>query len=128
MIRPLSLACALVLSLRAAELPVPPLDWSIELIASAPQIKHPTVVCSAPDSRVFVAEDPMDISAPRADLTLGRIVCFHPSGTRNVFAEGLHAVFGMQYLEGKLYVLHNPKFSVFDDGGNVGTNRSELIE
>ena len=26
----------------------------------------------------------------------------------------------MQYLDGKLYVLHNPKFSVFDDGGGVG--------
>src|SRR5829696_7072012 len=52
----------------AAELPVCPPDWSIELVATAPQIKHPTVVCSAPDGRIFVAEDPMDISAPRADL------------------------------------------------------------
>ena len=111
-----------------SEFPVCPPDWSIELVASAPQIKHPSVVCSAPDGRVFVAEDPMDISAPRADLTLGRIVCFHPNGKTTIFAEGLYAVFGMQYLEGKLYVLHNPKFSVFEDGGTAGTNRTELIE
>jgi putative membrane-bound dehydrogenase-like protein len=97
-------------------------------VASAPQIKHPTVVCSAPNGRVFVAEDPMDISAPRADLALGRILCFDPGGKVSVFADKLYAVFGMQYLEGKLYVLHNPKFSVFDDRDGVGTNRVELIE
>jgi hypothetical protein len=34
----------------------------------------------------------------------------------------------MQYLEGRLYVLHNPKFSVFEDHDGVGTNRVELIE
>lgn len=112
----------------AAELPVCPPDWSIEVVASAPKIKHPTVVCSAPDGRVFVAEDPMDISTPHADLALGRIICFHPDGKVTVFAEKLHAVFGMQYLEGRLYVLHNPKFSVFDDRDGVGTNRAELIE
>jgi putative membrane-bound dehydrogenase-like protein len=98
------------------------------VVASAPKIKHPTVVCSAPDGRVFVAEDPMDISTPRADMMLGRILCFHPDGKTTLFAEKLHAVFGMQYLEGKLYVLHNPKFSVFEDRNGVGTNRTELIE
>jgi len=45
-----------------------------------------------------------------------------------VFADKLYAVFGLQYLEGKLYVLHNPKFSVFDDDNGVGRNRRELIE
>ena len=119
MIRPALLLCAQIASATAGELPVCPPDWKIELIASAPQINHPTVVCSAPDGRVFVAEDPMDISTPRADLTLGRIICFHPDGKRTIFAERLYAVFGMQYLEGKLYVLHNPKFSVFDDGGTL---------
>jgi putative membrane-bound dehydrogenase-like protein len=119
---------ALAISNHASELPVCPPDWKIELVASTPQINHPTVVCSAPDGRVFVAEDPMDISTPRADLTLGRIICFHPDGRTTVFAQDLYAIFGMQYLEGRLYVLHNPKFSVFDDGGTRGTNRTELIE
>jgi putative heme-binding domain-containing protein len=128
MVRWWVIACALPVLASGAELPVCPPDWSIELVATAPQIKHPTVVCSAPDGRVFVAEDPMDIAAPRADLTLGRILCFHPSGEITVFADKLYAVFGMQYLEGRLYVLHNPKFSVFDDREGVGTNRVELIE
>lgn len=128
MFRVLAAVCMLATLAHGAELPVCPPDWSIEVVATAPQIKHPTVVCSAPDGRVFVAEDPMDISAPRADLALGRILCFHPGGNVTVFADKLYAVFGMQYLEGKLYVLHNPKFSVFDDHDGVGANRVELIE
>src|SRR5882672_7848335 len=113
--------------LNAAPVPVPLPGWRMELVAEAPQIKHPSVVCSAPDGRVFVAEDPMDITAP-ADAALGRIVCFHPDGRMTVFAEKLHAVFGMQYLDGKLYVLHNPKFSVFKDDHGVGKDRVDLID
>ena len=100
----------------------------MELIAQAPDLKHPSVVCAAPDGRVFVAEDPMDISAPRADAQEGRVLCFRSDGTRSVFADHLHAVFGMQYLEGKLYVLHNPKFTVFTDHNGVGAERVDLIE
>lgn len=110
-----------------AAVPVPVSGWKMELIAEAPVIKHPSVVCAAPDGRIFVAEDPMDISAP-ADKPLGRIICFDTNGTTSVFAEGLHATFGMQYLDGKLFVLHNPKFTVFDDGGKIGRNRTDLIE
>jgi len=123
---------ALCLAQRAASaanpvIPQPLPGWKMELIAEAPQIKHPSVVCSAPDGRVFVAEDPMDISVP-AHSALGRIVCFHPDGRMTVFAENLYAVFGMQYLDGKLYVLHNPKFSVFTDDHGVGKSRVDLIE
>jgi putative heme-binding domain-containing protein len=69
----------------------------------------------------------MDITAP-ADAKLGRILCLHPGGRWTVFATNLHAVFGLQYLEGKLYVLHNPKFTAFRDGGDIGTDREDLIE
>src|SRR5687767_4284280 len=82
-------------------LPGVPAGWTIERVAQAPQIRHPSVVCCAPDGRLFVAEDPMDINAP-ADQPLGRIVCILPDGKSTVFAEKLYAVFGMQYLEGKL--------------------------
>src|SRR6266513_2755638 len=109
-------------------LPKPPEDWRIELVASAPEVQHPSVVCVAPDGRVFVAEDPMDISTAHADAKEGRIICLRPDGRRTVFAEQLHAVFGMQFLEGKLYVLHNPHFSVFTDDNGMGKDRTELIE
>lgn len=99
----------------------------MELIAEAPKVKHPSVVVCSPDGKVFVAEDPMDITRP-AHVAEGRILCFHPDGRVTTFAEGLHAVFGMQYLEGKLYVLHNPRFSVFRDENGVGKERAEVIE
>ncbi len=105
-----------------AALPKPPPDWRIEIVASAPDVQHPSVVCVAPDGRVFVAEDPMDIRVA-ANSAEGRIICFHPDGRRTVFAEKVYAVFGMQFLDGNLYVLHNPKFSVFTETGRV-----DLIE
>ena len=112
---------ALLLVLQA---PVAPEGWTVELVAKAPELRHPTVVCAAPDGRIFVAEDPMDISAP-PDATRGRILCLHPDGRLTVFAEKLHAPFGMAYLEGKLYVLHNPKLTMFSDDGR---ERVDLIE
>ena len=111
----------------AAETPVPRKPWSMSLVAEAPRLRFPSVVACAPDGRVFVAEDPMDITRP-ANVAEGRILCLHPDGRITVFAEALHAVFGMQYLEGRLYVLHNPRFSVFRDDQGVGRDRVELIE
>ena len=86
----------------ARRLPTSPPGWTLEVIAEAPAVSHPSVVCAAPDGRVFVAEDPMDISTPRADLARGRIRCLHPDGRITTFADGLFAVFGMQYLDGRL--------------------------
>jgi putative membrane-bound dehydrogenase-like protein len=111
----------------ATAAPTPPTGWHLDLVASFPTVRHPSVVTCAPDGRVFVAEDPMDIIT-RADEKLGRIVCLHPDGRTTTFATNLHAVFGMQYLAGRLYVLHNPKFSVFTDDAGVGRDRDDLIE
>jgi putative heme-binding domain-containing protein len=69
----------------------------------------------------------MDITAPAA-AALGRILCLHPDGSWSVFADNLHAAFGLQYLEGHVYVLHNPKFTRFRDNGRTGTERVDLIE
>jgi putative membrane-bound dehydrogenase-like protein len=112
----------------APPLPQPRPDWKIEVVAEAPKINHPSVVACAPDGRVFVAEDPMDISLPKADVAEGRILCVHPDGRITLFAVNLHAVFGMQYLEGRLYVVHSPKFSVFRDDQGIGRDRIDLIE
>jgi putative membrane-bound dehydrogenase-like protein len=127
----LSLHLAAVLCAAAAaasEGPKVRAPWKLELVASAPEIVHPSVVCAAPDGRVFVAEDPMDI---REDVpphaAKGRIWCLHPDGRRTLFAQGLHAVFGMQYLEGRLYVLHNPRLTVFRDDAGVGREPEDIL-
>ena len=102
--------------------------WKVELVAQTPDIRHPSVICAAPDGRVFVAEDPMDIREDTpAKSRNGRIVCLHADGRRSVFAENLHAVFGMQYLEGKLFVLHNPLLTVFRDDDGVGRDARDII-
>ncbi|HEX7897616.1 MAG TPA: HEAT repeat domain-containing protein [Planctomycetota bacterium] len=115
-----------MLALLLQDLPTAPEGWNVELVAKAPALRHPTVVCAAPDGRVFVGEDPMDISAP-ADARRGRVLCVRPDGKITVFAENLHAPFGMRYLEGKLYVLHNPTLSLFTDDQGVGRDRVDLI-
>ncbi|MDB6027231.1 MAG: hypothetical protein JWM68_3454 [Verrucomicrobiales bacterium] len=108
-------------------LPTAPPDWKLETVAIAPKVQTPTVLCCAPDGRLFVGQDPMDMLRP-SDQPSDSIICIYPNGKITVFATNLYAVFGMQYLDGKLYVHHTPKFSVFDDSNGVGTNRVDLIE
>jgi putative membrane-bound dehydrogenase-like protein len=122
------LSALLALSMLLQEPPpkAPP-DWKVEVVAKYPDIKYPSVLSFAPDGRVFVAEDPMDMEGP-VNKPGDRILCFHPDGKVTVFAEGLYAVFGLQYLDGKVYVHHTPKFSVFTDDHGVGKDRVDLIE
>ena len=123
-------ACALITLAVAArsaeELPRVHPDWKVELVAQPPVLVHPSVVCVAPDGRIFVAQDPIDMSAP-SDSAGDSILVIHPDGKITKFADNLHAVFGLYYLDGKLYVHHTPKFSVFNDGGTIGTDRRELF-
>ena len=107
--------------------PKAPADWKVEVLAKFPDIQYPSVLSFAPDGRLFVAEDPMDMEGP-VNKPVDRILCFHPDGRVTVFAEHLYAVFGLQYLDGKVYVHHTPKFSVFTDDHGVGKDRVDLID
>ena len=102
-------------------------DWKVEVVAEYPTVKYCSVVCCAPDGRIFLAEDPIDQIGPPSSAG-DRILCRQLDGSWTVFAEKLHAVFGLQYLDGKLYVHHCPTLSVFDDDAGVGKNRVDLIE
>jgi putative membrane-bound dehydrogenase-like protein len=101
--------------------------WKLTIIAQVPDLHYPTVVCCAPDGRIFVAEDPMDMTGP-VNVPSDRILCLHPDGRTTVFADKLFAVFGLKYIDGKLYVHHTPRFSLFTDDGGVGRDRVDLIE
>src|SRR5688572_7697774 len=107
--------------------PKGPPDCKVEVVAKFPEIKHPSVVTVAPDGRVFVAEDPMDMGEP-SNVPVDRILCLHPDGRISVYAEKLYAVFGLAYVDGKLYVHHTPRFSVFTDDQFTGKDRVDLIE
>jgi putative heme-binding domain-containing protein len=103
-----------------------PPDWKAEVIAESPQIFAPSVVCCSPDGRVFMGEDPVDMGSP-SDATADKILAIYPDGQVLTFATNLHAVFGMEYMDGKLYVHHTPFFSVFEDFHGVGVNRVDII-
>jgi len=122
----MTLFVALLLSLAQAE-PTAADGWSLELVARAPRIRHPSVVCCAPDGRIFVGEDPIDMEGP-IDARIDRVLCLHPDGRTTVFADGLGPVYGLMYLEGKVYIQHAPKFSVFRDADGVGKDRLDLLE
>jgi putative heme-binding domain-containing protein len=68
----------------------------------------------------------MDMGSP-TDKPGDRILCIYPNGKIKVFATNLYAVFGLEYIDGKVYVHHTPKFSIFDDHDGVGVNRVDLI-
>jgi glucose/arabinose dehydrogenase len=122
-----ALASSLATPIRAAaDLPRAPADWKVELVAKPPELIHPSVVCTAPDGRIFVAQDPIDVSVP-SDSAGDSILVIHPDGKITKFADNLHAVFGLCYLDGKLYVHHTPKFSVFADVDSVGRDRRDLF-
>jgi putative membrane-bound dehydrogenase-like protein len=114
-------------ALAGADAPKGLSDWKVEVVAEHPTVNFCSVVACAPDGRVFLAEDPMDMTGP-PNQPIDRILCLHPDGSLSVFADKLYAVFGLAYLDGKLYVHHCPKFSVFTDGGKQGTGRTDLID
>lgn len=99
--------------------------WKVELIAKPPKLHWPSVVEVAPDGRVFVAEHPMDMPGP-STKPIDRILCFHPDGRVTIFADHLYAVFGLRYLDGKLYVHDCPKFTVYTDDDGVGKNPKNI--
>ena len=100
-------------------------EWKLEVLKEKPAIHTPSVVASAPDGRVFVAEDPMDQQGP-GNKPIDRVLCLHPDGRVTVFADKLYAVFGLAYYDGKLFVHHSPKFTVFTDDVASGTGKNPV--
>ncbi len=125
--RLLDLALACLAQAPPDDLPRAAPGWSVELVARAPDIRFPSAVCAAPDGRIFVAEDVPDQSGP-VDQPIGRVVCVHPGGRISVFADRLHATFGLAYLDGHLFVQNAPRLTVFADGGEAGLDRREIFE
>src|SRR5262249_17392553 len=107
-------------------LPTCPPGWTVETVLANPRILHPTAVACAPDGRVFVCEDYMDMPGP-VDQPVNRILCIHPDERVTVFADKIYVAFTIEYIDGKLYVHHCPKFSIFADGGDTAAERTDLI-
>lgn len=100
--------------------------WKVETVLLAPQIESPSVVCALPDGRVLIGEDPLDNRGGKDPID--RIMCLWPDGKLTVWADHLNPVFGLAYLDGKVFVHQYPILSVFDDGvDGKAANRKDLI-
>ncbi|MFO0944939.1 MAG: hypothetical protein U1D30_03170 [Planctomycetota bacterium] len=114
--------------------PKVPEGFAIELLFRAPDIEHPSVVTCDDKGNLFVGEDPMDMRGPTTEEK-DRILFLRwdPNGgppTKTVFCDKLSAVFGMVWHQGKLYVMHAPHYSMFEDtdGDGVADVRKDLAE
>jgi putative membrane-bound dehydrogenase-like protein len=100
-------------------------QWKMTILKQKPDIQVPSVVAASPDGRIFFAEDPMDQKGP-GNVPGDRILCLHPDGKMTVFADKLYAVFGLAYYDGKLFVHHSPKFTVYTDDVATGTGKNPV--
>lgn len=93
-------------------------DWSIELVAQAPDIVFPTAIVVAPDGTVYLGQDPMDMPGPPTE-PIDSIVAIK-NGKISTFATGLWAVMGLEWIDGTLYVVHPPYLSALTDTDGDG--------
>ncbi|MBX7167176.1 MAG: hypothetical protein K1X74_12680, partial [Pirellulales bacterium] len=111
-----------------------PDGFRAELMYSAPEVEHPSVVTCDEAGNLFIGEDPMDMRGPSTqEFDRVLMIRFDPTGgppRKTVFCEGLSAVFGLLWHEGALYVLHAPHYSVFRDrdGDGVAEERRDLAD
>ena len=99
--------------------------WKVETVLMHPNIANPSCVCTLPDGRILVAEDPMNNYGHNGPGD--RILCIFPDGHVTEFANHLFGVYGLAYLDGKVYVHHMPRFTVFKDDNGVGKDPVELF-
>ncbi len=101
--------------------------WSVELVASAPQILYPTAIVAAPDGSVYVGSDLMDMPGPPT-VPCDRVIRLK-DGRTTVFAEGLWSVMGLEWIDETLYVVHAPFLSAFrdNDGDGRADTRIDLV-
>jgi putative membrane-bound dehydrogenase-like protein len=101
--------------------------WKIELAAQAPQIVFPTAAVAAPDGTLYLGQDPMDMPGPPTK-PIDSVVALR-NGKVTVFAEGLWAVMGLEWVDDTLYVVHAPYLSAFRDrdGDGRADSRVDLV-
>ncbi len=101
--------------------------WSIELVAEAPGIINPTAIVEAPDGTVYLGQDPMDMAGPPTEPADSVVAI--KAGRITRFADRLHAVMGLEWIDGTLYVVHAPYLSSFRDtnGDGRADERIDLV-
>lgn len=114
------------------EVLVAPEGFAVDLVDSAPNLRWPSAVFCRADGSLLVAEDPMDMPGP-SDQPLDRVWLYRwkedGSFTRTLFADKLFASFGLEEIDGAVYVMNMPHLTVLRDvdGDGVAEDRRELL-
>ena len=120
------LGVAVLVSSRDSSFKLAP-GWNIERVAEAPAILFPTAIVAAPDGTLFLGQDPMDMPGPPTS-PIDSVVAVK-NGKVTVFADGLWAVMGLEWVNDTLYVVHAPYLSAFrdTDGDGRADQRTDLV-
>ncbi|MBK7642856.1 MAG: HEAT repeat domain-containing protein [Planctomycetes bacterium] len=129
----LSLALAFVAA-SVSEQPLlhAPAGYAVDLVAQAPEILWPSANLCLDDGSLLVGEDRMDMPGP-SDQPLDRLIQlrFRPDGSieKKVFADKLNAVFGLELVDGAVYVMNMPFLTrlVDHDGDGVADERTQIL-
>jgi putative membrane-bound dehydrogenase-like protein len=111
-----------------------PQGFKCEILFRPPEVEHPSAVTCDDDGNLFIGEDPMDMRGPSTkEFDRIQFVRWDPNGgkpRKTVFCKDLSAVFGLQWYDGWLYVMHAPHYSRFrdTDGDGVADVREDLAE
>lgn len=124
----------LIVSVQPVAAQKAPEGFQVELLDQAPGVEHPSVVTCDDAGNLFVGEDPMDMRGPSTE-PIDRILYYRfgapgEAPRKTVFCQGLSAVFGMVWLDGALYVMHAPHYTMFrdTDGDGVADVRRDLAD
>jgi len=113
-------------------LPTTAPGWNIELLAEAPLIQAPTAVVQADDGTIYLGQDPMDMNGPTNVRSDSVVTLRWKNGviSKQIFADNLGAVMGLELIGNTLFVSHAPYLSALrdDDGDGVADHRLHLIE
>src|SRR5436190_10303761 len=94
----------------------------LEALVTAPDIEAPTTVCSAPDGSFYVGCDPRDtrLNTERPECYILRYSSMGADKKRTIFVDKIYSPAGSQWLDGWLYVTHDPFLSRFKDTDGDG--------
>jgi putative membrane-bound dehydrogenase-like protein len=115
--------------------PIPPVvndpALRIELVATVPDVEACTTVCGDPQGAIYIGSDPRDgrLNTKEPVCTVVRFSGTGPDRKRTVFADKLYSPAGSAWLDGWLYVIHDPFMTRFKDtnGDGIADVREDLI-
>jgi putative membrane-bound dehydrogenase-like protein len=107
-----------------------PNGFNVSLFAAPPQVGYPVALAAAPTGELFVAVDEQG-SIGRAPGGGKVLRCVDKDGDGKVDAVTVFARMdhprGLIYRDGRLWVLHPPFLSVYQDGGKGVASKSEVL-